>query len=184
MVDVRPSIVICDVDGTLCDVRGIRYHVDPSQPGFSGVKDFERFHSESLNAPSHDWVVDLVREVSLAGHVVAIVTAREERWSFLTTLWLSEHGVPYDEIHFRRDGDNRADRSVKEDILAQIQSRNDVVLAIDDSPSIVSLWRENAIPTAVVGEDGLLAELGGNFGDFEEMPTRVCAFFHQRWGTH
>jgi phosphoglycolate phosphatase-like HAD superfamily hydrolase len=171
---IRRRIVICDVDGTLCDVREIRRHVDPLSSAFTGTKDFPRFHAESLNAPAHGWVVKLITEIASAGVSIAIVTGREERWSFLTSLWLAEHGVPYDEIHFRTNGDFRADRVVKAEILARIQIRNDTVLAIDDSLAVVELWKEHAIPTLTIREDGLPDHTNERFLDqFAGLPASI-----------
>lgn len=181
----KSSAVICDVDGTLCDVGAIRYHVDPSRVGFTGTKDFQLFHSESLYCPPHEWVVALIRELSAAGEHIIVVTAREERWSFLTTLWLSEHAVPYDEIHFRRNGDGRPDRQIKLEILRDIQRRNRVVLAVDDNPTIVQMWRENDIPTAEVGEDGLPGTRTDGLNPvLAAVPRRIREIVRQRLETY
>ncbi|TFB46952.1 hypothetical protein [Cryobacterium tagatosivorans] len=168
----KPRMVVCDVDGTLCDVRTIRHHVDPLLEGFSGKRDFGRFHSQSIDCPANAWVVELVRLLSVEGWAIGIVTAREERWSFLTTLWLAEHGVPYDQIHFRRNRDNRSGVLVKSDILASLSRTNAIGLAIDDNPGVVGLWQSSAIPTVVVSADGTPAKLGlcHHFAPGQEFP--------------
>ncbi|WP_092501608.1 hypothetical protein [Agrococcus jejuensis] len=44
----RAPAVLFDVDGTLCDVRSIRHHVDGT-----GRRNFDAFHAESIDCPPH-----------------------------------------------------------------------------------------------------------------------------------
>jgi hypothetical protein len=149
----RPPAVICDVDGTLVDVRDVRRHVDPSHPEFSGKRNFNLFHKASRDAPTVGWVVDLVRAIAEIPFDVAIVSAREQMWGGLTTKWLEQHGVPFDEIHFRRNQDYRPDIDIKRQILRRISRRREVVLAIDDRETVLPLWRRAGIPLIQVGAD-------------------------------
>ena len=139
-----PPAVVFDVDGTLVDVSGIRHLLDDP------VRDFEAFHQASLDCPPHGWVVDLARAVADAGAAPLVVTARRERFGFLTALWLSEHGVPYVRMEMRGRYDSRPDREVKGDILTRLRRRFQVVAAVDDNPAVLGLWAENNIPTVVV----------------------------------
>lgn len=140
----KPSAWIFDVDGTLCDVSSVRHHV------LERPKNFDAFHSGSLDCPPHQWVVDLARSVQEAGGVVVVVTARRERWWWHTVLWLAENDVPYDVLEMRGDRDDRKDYDVKRDILTRLRERYDIVHAVDDNPSVIALWQEEGIPTTVV----------------------------------
>lgn len=148
--------VICDVDGTLCDVRSIRHFVE-RPPGVRKFKaDFHRFHSESLYSPAHDAVVQFVRRCRATGLTVLIVSGREARWSGLTATWLAKHEVEYDEMFLRPRSDYRPDAVVKAEIRQQITRRFKPRLAIDDRPEIIEVWQAAAIPTSQVTEDGEL----------------------------
>lgn len=131
-----------DVDGTLADVSGVRHYVlaDPRR------KNFEKFHAGASYVPAHADVVDLAREQHEAGRVVVVVTARMEKWRYRTATWLQKWEVPFDHLLMRRDGDQRRDVEVKRDILAGIREHYEVVLAVDDNPSIIELWQSEGIP--------------------------------------
>lgn len=145
MVNKQPGVIV-DCDGTLCDVTSIRHHV----LGRAGKKkDFDAFHSESIDCPPHQFVVDLVVDLN-HHHDILVVTARRERWWWHTKLWLVENDVPHTGLFMRGDDDHRPDYEVKLDILKTIQKTHDVVLAIDDNPSVIDLWKEQKIDTLIV----------------------------------
>lgn len=139
--------VLVDVDGTLCDVSSVRYHVNPSDPRFSGRKRFDRFHAASIDCPPNRTATLLVQRAQAAGVDVVVVTARKWRWLYHTILWLDEHEVAYDDLHMRGDDDNRPDTEVKADILARIRRRWTPILAVDDNPAVCALWQAEGIPT-------------------------------------
>ncbi|MFZ2240114.1 MAG: hypothetical protein WAV90_11280 [Gordonia amarae] len=139
--------VIVDVDGTLCDVSGIRHFVD-KRP-----KDFWAFHSGAAACPPHDHVVREVVEHHRAGRTILVVTARMYQWEIPTRIWLYRHlPVPYLGPFMRGDNDFRPDVEVKRDIHRVITEDHGfrVVHAIDDNPAIIALWSELGITTTVV----------------------------------
>lgn len=155
-----PEAIICDVDGTLCDVRSIRHHVE--RPiGLDGTfrPDFVKFHGESIDSPINHRVAELLVRARSAGLAVIIVTAREARWSFLTSTWLTEHGVVYDELLMRPAKDHRSDALVKEDMAENIVRQYRPVLAIDDRADIIGVWQRAGIPTSFVSPNGDLGQL-------------------------
>jgi phosphoglycolate phosphatase-like HAD superfamily hydrolase len=138
--------VIFDVDGTLADVSGIRHYVldDPRR------KNFEKFHAASVYMPAHADVLELARQYHADGYAIVIVTARKERWRYVTATWLQKWDVPFDHLLMRRDDDTRRDVEVKREILAKIRQRYDVILAVDDNPSVIALWESEGIPVRLV----------------------------------
>lgn len=156
----QPEAIIVDMDGTLVDVRGVRHYIRPGR----AYLDFDRFHRASRFSPPHSDVVERVRAEQTAGRTVFVVTARRDRHETVCRDWLAKHEVPYDRLLMRRDDDQRADVEVKREILAHIRRTHDVVLALDDNPSVIALWRSEHIPVIVVpgwddpivlpGEDG------------------------------
>lgn len=138
-----PEAAIFDVDGTLCDVRGIRHLLD-------GPGSFHAFHRASVDCPPHPNVIEAARRERAAGRAVLIVTARQARYRNLTAMWLALHQVPSDAMWMRGDGDFRPDFVVKREILRWIRALYRPVAAWDDNPAVVQLWREEGIPVTVV----------------------------------
>ncbi|WP_456823772.1 phosphatase domain-containing protein [Cellulomonas sp. P5_E12] len=148
--------MIVDVDGTLCDVREIRGWVEPLPSAREFKADFDRFHSESINCPPHPAVVDFVSRAKTHGFAVLVVTAREQKWSFLTLLWLAENGVEFDELYMRANADYRPDAQVKAEIERAIAARFVARLALDDRSEIIEVWRAAGIATAQVTSHGTI----------------------------
>ncbi|MFJ3958479.1 hypothetical protein [Arthrobacter sp. NPDC090010] len=165
----RREAVIFDVDGTLCDVRSIRHLVAGvagatsagvatagTMPG-GGVRfkaNFDAFHGASIDCPPHPRVVEVLQEAQAEGRVVLVVTGRSEKWSFVTTLWMQEHGISFDELMMRPSGDFRPDSVVKSEIAQRILARYRPVLALDDRDDIIAVWHAAGIPTRKVTLDG------------------------------
>ncbi|WP_394941178.1 hypothetical protein [Psychromicrobium sp. YIM B11713] len=139
--------VIVDVDGTLCDVSGIRHYLlnDPKR------RNFEKFHKASALCPPIPDTLNWVHEHLAAGKVVFVVTARKRRWEYLTRQWLRKWEISYDFLLMRADADDRRDDLVKADILAAIRAAGFIVTAaIDDNPGVIALWEAEGIPVTVV----------------------------------
>lgn len=144
MTTLRPAVIF-DVDGTLCDVRGIRHHVRVRP------KNFDAFHGESIDCPPHQHVVDNTHAVAASGSAVLVVTARRHRWRYHTILWLHENAVPYDQLYMRADHDHRKDVEVKRELLRHIKADGyHVTMAWDDNPAVITLWESEGIPVTVV----------------------------------
>lgn len=139
--------VIVDVDGTLVDVSGVRHYVldDPRR------KDFDSFHRGSALAPPHAEVVRVVQALDQIGLRILVLTSRKERWRSLTRNWLRKWDVPAHALGMRAEADDRRDDDVKRDLYIRARRLGlDPVLAIDDNPIVVDLWRSLDIPTVVV----------------------------------
>lgn len=143
---------IFDVDGTLCNVDSILHYVvgDRNDPGFK--KNFDKFHSESVNCPPHKEVIDMLWDVidNQRGDVI-VVTARKEEWRAHTAYWLETNCAPHIALFMRGNKDNRPDYEVKKDILEHIKLFWEPVHAVDDNPKVIKLWEENGIPTTKIG---------------------------------
>lgn len=138
--------IILDVDGTLCDVSSVRYHVDLTHPYNTGEKRFDRFHSESVDCPPHQEALDEYHKAREEGLAILVVTGRMEEWKCHTMTWLKEHEVIYDELYMRPQDDCRKDVIVKTMLLEQIREDGyRPVLAVDDNPAIIGLWKNKGI---------------------------------------
>ena len=147
----KPNAVIFDMDGTLANVSSIRHHIVPPNPMPKGwFKNFHAFHSESVSAPANRSVVDHAIHASILGNAILIVTARRAMYRHQTAWFLAMNGIPSDALYMRADNDGRPDYEVKKDILASIQTKYNVIHAVDDNPAVIKLWEENGISTTVI----------------------------------
>ncbi len=133
----KPLAVLVDVDGTLADHHGIR-------------SPFE-WHKVGLDKP-HTEVVDLVKALSAAGERIVIVSGRDSVCRGDTEEWLGRHGIAYDDLFMRDEGDMRSDDIVKAEILEeQILPKYGVKMVIDDRPRVCHMWRSLGIKVIQVG---------------------------------
>ncbi|QBZ72131.1 hypothetical protein SEA_KRADAL_245 [Streptomyces phage Kradal] len=143
-VNELPEAELFDMDGTLCDVRGIRHYVTPP------MRDFHAFHMASAFCPPHPEVVERVHEARAKGRKAIIVTARMARYRTVTRKWLEGCEIPFDGIWMRANDDLRKDYVVKKEILTRIRLQYRVVKAHDDNPAVIRLWQEEGIETEIV----------------------------------
>lgn len=139
-----------DMDGTLADVSGIRHFVRGPSRRHSGDKDFNSFHSLSVDCPANEWVAEMARNMPARDIDVVIVTARKAMWRGQTAWFLAQNNVPSAAMFMRGNKDGRPDVEVKRDMLAAIRRTWVPILAVDDNPAIVALWRSEGIPTISV----------------------------------
>ncbi|WP_181273625.1 phosphatase domain-containing protein [Brevibacterium oceani] len=146
MTDSLIEAVVVDVDGTLCDVSGIRHYVvDPDR------RNFDKFHRASALCPPISETIEWVEDHRRRGRAIIVVTARQRTYESITRTWLRKWEVPFDALLMRATRDQRPDRDVKRDILASIRAEGfDVVAAIDDNPGVIALWESESIPVTVV----------------------------------
>lgn len=146
MTDSLIEAVVVDVDGTLCDVSGIRHYVvDPDR------RNFDKFHRASALCPPIPETIEWVEDHRRRGRAIIVVTARQRTYESITRTWLRKWEVPFDALLMRATRDQRPDKDVKRDILASIRAEGfDVVAAIDDNPGVIALWESESIPVTVV----------------------------------
>ncbi len=141
----RPLAYIFDVDGTLANV-------DPYIHLVRGPnKDYDAFHEASINALPNYEVVEMLNQAFFDQMHVIIVTSRMEKWRGLTSYWLAKNDIGHHALYMRGDNDYRSDYEVKSDILSKINKHWRVVHAVDDNPSVLTLWGANGITTTKIG---------------------------------
>jgi hypothetical protein len=142
---MKPTAYIFDVDGTLANVDEFLHFMR------DGKKDYDSFHSASINAKPNLEVFSMLDNAISKGHAILIVTSRKEKWRGLTSMWLAKNNARSHALFMRDNDDNRPDYEVKKDILNKIQDFWVVVHAVDDNPNVIRLWEENKIPTTKIG---------------------------------
>lgn len=146
--------IIVDVDGTLTINTGHRSMYD---------------YWEACNDPVNEPIKNLITYIT-DGHmrrtgrklVVNVMTARENLIDDqgytvfdLTTQWLMEHDIPFDDLFMRKQGDHRSDTAVKWDMYTDfIKDQYNVLYVLDDREKVVEMWRKENLNVLNVG-DGL-----------------------------
>lgn len=143
------GIVICDLDGTLCDIQHRLHHVRKPE---GEKKDWKAFFS---GIPDDEVRFDVL--AMLAGYVgngyeIFLVSARPDNYRKETEEWLGDI-VPYKALFMRRADDKRPDTDVKKDIFnAYFKDLSIIHTVIDDRPSVIRMWRELGLNVVDVGK--------------------------------
>lgn len=134
------SIIICDLDGTLCDTTH-RQHFMQQRP-----KQWDAFYAGIAYDPIHDWCIELLRALQRNGHRVILMSGRPDQYREVSETWLFRNCVNYVHLYMRRKGDHRPDTIVKGELFMQMCTdhgitTNDVLICIDDRQCVVDMWR-------------------------------------------
>ena len=141
-----PKAALFDLDGALADISLLAV----MHPGDPRLKELESRPDHHRVVPAHDWVVELAAEQRRAGIAVIVLTSRRERWRERSKEWLVMQRVPFDALIMRADTDDRPEVEFKRAALVAIQQQYEVVLAVDDNPTVIRLWSDHGIPTRLV----------------------------------
>lgn len=139
------KVVICDLDGTLCNIEHRLHHVR------EGKKDWGKFFQGIPNDVPHEWCVNILKGL-VDKYKIVYCSGRSEDEREKTESWLAENGLNafYDRDHtlhqvplyMRKAKDSRKDSIVKEIILDfEILTRYVPVFMIDDRQQVVDMWR-------------------------------------------
>jgi FMN phosphatase YigB (HAD superfamily) len=136
--DNTPRTIICDLDGTLANIEHRLHHIRGGDR-----RDWEAFFRASPDDLPIRNTIHLVQRLHEVGFRVLIVSGRSDLVRAETETWLEEHGVPYDALVMRRDGDRRSDTVVKAEMVDELGiGPEDVLMVLDDRTKVVEMWRE------------------------------------------
>ncbi len=143
--------VIVDLDATLSDPTHRLNHIEGEE------KNWPAFFAAMGDDPVIPAIATLVEMIRAASYemtedpvAVVIVTARpdENDYRQITESWLNLHHIRYEALYMRAGGDFRPDYIVKAEILqALLDEGYEPLLAIDDRPEVVRMWRDYGITT-------------------------------------
>lgn len=140
----KPSAIICDLDGTLCDVTHRRHFVRRE-----GRKDWQGFFAGMVDDTPNKWCADLLKSMS-KDYTVVYCSGRPDNWRPHTVEWLKKFDLfdfrnsanPDFHLYMRSRQDSRQDNIVKEIILDfEILTRFKPYFMIDDRKQVVDMWR-------------------------------------------
>lgn len=132
-----PEAVICDIDGTLAHM------VD------RGPFDWDRVGEDEL-----DWAVASILDgARKQGVPIILMSGRDSVCRSETEQWLYEHGIKYEHLFMRPEGDTRKDAIVKRELYEQhVKGKYNVRYVLDDRNQVVELWRSLGLKTLQVAE--------------------------------
>lgn len=137
--------VICDIDGTLAEISHRLHFLENGRRDWDGF--FSGVSGDAIIGPVK-WVCGVLR----FGARLILCSGRPERCRVDTVAWLDKNGVEYHSLHMRPDGDHRSDTIVKSEMLdAILAAGNEVMVVIDDRPSVVEMWRARGLMCLDVG---------------------------------
>ena len=131
------GMVICDLDGTLCDITHRRHFVD----GTDGEKkNWKAFFEELPMDGVRLEVLDMLFAHEKAGREIFFVSGRPDTYRKQTEEWLKmgAYGVPYRALFMRPGHDSREDSIIKREIYERYFKGFDVVEVIDDRPQVIA----------------------------------------------
>lgn len=144
----KPSAIICDLDGTLCNIEHRLYFVRPDMPGGLPKKDWKSFFNNMSRDTVNQWCADLLKSMA-KDHKIVYCSGRPDSFGSDTATWLADNGMldpavfkdkPH--LYMRPRSDHRDDSTVKEIILDfEILTRFVPYFMIDDRKRVVDMWR-------------------------------------------
>lgn len=161
------SIVICDLDGTLCDIEHRRHFVKPTQIQMSGAgatavygddptfkKDWKSFFEGISKDKVREDVRDLIIDLYNKDKQIIFVSGRPDTYKKQTLAWLRKHNIGFAfTLIMRKSSDTRPDTEVKKQILdTYFPDKSVIYKVIDDRPSVIRMWKENNLDVIDVGD--------------------------------
>lgn len=137
----KPKVVVCDLDGTLCNLDSRLHHV--RKPA-GEKKNWKGFFDDLINDEPHEWCFQLVHAMAESGFPVVYASGRPDDYKRKTEQWLRENNLDLHDnrLYMRCRGDHREDFIAKEIILDfEILTRFTPLFFIDDRQQVVDFWR-------------------------------------------
>lgn len=143
----KPSAIICDLDGTLCNVEHRRHHVRPPE---GQKKNWPAFFDGIKDDTVNKWCLEILQKFSTfctedavwKEQRIVFCSGRDDNQRKVTVDWLNQYcSFKYD-LFMRNRHDSRQDSIVKEIILDfEILTRFVPYFMIDDRTQVVEMWR-------------------------------------------
>jgi predicted kinase len=119
-----PTVVLCDIDGTLAHMGDRR-----------SPYDWARVGDDDLDG-------DIAAILGWIPHRIILLSGRDEVCRPETEVWLTRHAVRYEALYMRPAGDVRKDSLVKRELFDQhIRGQFNVAFVLDDRDQVVRMWR-------------------------------------------
>lgn len=155
---VKDRAVICDLDGTMCNIEHRLHTVRPPKEWGEEVAlakkekrknihnwkaDWQSFFYNIPDDAVNPWCADIVDKFSTSAQIV-YCSGRPDDYRAETQRWLEDNDLDFHgkNLYMRHRGDHREDSIVKEILLDfEILTRFSVYFCIDDRARVVAMWR-------------------------------------------
>jgi predicted secreted acid phosphatase len=138
--------VICDLDGTLCDISERRKFVNSTKKDWAAFSCPENIAKDKPN----NWCCELVKLLSGNQTEILFVSGRMNSKGVdkCTIEWIKKYtGLKAslgENLFMRNDADYRKDTDIKQEIYdTHIKGKYEILFALDDRKVVVDMWREN-----------------------------------------
>ena len=126
-----PRAWVFDIDGTLATLADGYSPYDP-----------EHYPHDLPNKP----VVRALRQHRQHDYIV-LLSGRGEEHVDATVAWLDKHGINFDALYMRPEGDTRNDAIVKSELFDKhVAPQYNIRAVYDDRDRVVDMWRARGIP--------------------------------------
>lgn len=135
----RTPAIICDLDGTLCNIDH-RLHFVRNIDGQK--KNWPAFFRAIPHDSVNEWCADILRKFS-GDHEIIFCSGRDETCRASSEKWLKDNNLWFGHLFMRSAGDHRQDSIAKEIILDfDILPQFDPKFMLDDRQQVVDMWRK------------------------------------------
>ena len=147
--------IIFDIDGTLIDISHRLHLIKKTPPDWEEFRNPLQKRWDEPRLP----IIKVAIALHKAGHKVILCSGRRESEREDTLESLSRF-ICYNlivpswkpSLCMRRDKDYRPDTEVKADMLETLRNQGfNPVMAFDDRPSVIRMWKEHGLTVADVG---------------------------------
>lgn len=130
--------IIVDIDGTLADLTH-RLH-------FLEKKDYDGFYGAMGEDTPKTTIITIIQALQRMDHKLLLCSGRPDNYRMETAVWLENKDIRFKELYMRPAGDFRPDHVIKEELYNQMLADGyHPVVAIDDRPSIITMWKSKGL---------------------------------------
>jgi phosphoglycolate phosphatase-like HAD superfamily hydrolase len=141
---MKQLTVIFDLDGTLANIDKRRTKATKAD-GKINWKIFFAPENIELDEPI-DAVIKTFQALKQSGFRVGIFSGRDAISKKETEAWLAGHGIEFDFLRMRPQGDFTPDDKLKKTWLdGELYDGYEVMCVYDDRDKVVKMWRENGV---------------------------------------
>jgi predicted kinase len=147
-------VVICDLDGTLCNIDHRLHYMKEKKKNWAG------FNRDIPGDGLNEWCRTLLRQFNY--HPIIFCSGRSDSFRKVTEEWLKKYEFSrdlytkedgtlvtsknYRHLFMRHRSDFRKDWIIKEIILEfELKTRYQILFSIDDRQQVVDMWRKHGI---------------------------------------
>jgi FMN phosphatase YigB (HAD superfamily) len=148
MTDHNNEIVVFDLDGTLANIEHRVHYIKGKKPRW------DLFFEACVDDEPEPAIIQLA-QLLYERYIIWIFSGRSDATREATTVWLLKHGVPYNFLRMRVDGDNTPDAELKARWInehhlypagyadhAYCDDGHPVEMVFDDRKRVVDMWRD------------------------------------------